>query len=214
MSKRKSGSSDQEQGPAKRSRLEALKEQAVELEERQIAIVKGKEVLLRPLKAKVKQLGADYDKEYASELQALAVKVEENEEDQEVAQAYEQLLKLIEEAKQNPDTYYLFDDRKFREDENKKWQPLADLIDKELGGYARCTGYFGLQTIGTFAVALLVTAVCGRELLPARRLAIWRPDVDWRVSRLLLQPRWQHPRCAGVSRRTEFLHLGCARPQD
>lgn len=100
--------------------------------------------MLRPHEEAIESIKAVHKTKYHNELKMIEISVSRNEDEQDVETMRETLLGLIDEAKANPDKCFLFDDRVFHNSE-PKWQPIRDLVNKELGGYYEAGGYFGLE---------------------------------------------------------------------
>jgi len=149
MSKRKLEESKDEQGPPKRTRLQEIGHEQLRLLNREKEIRAKLEETVKPLKEQIEQATKIHDEKHAVELKEIKLKQETLADEEEVCNVLDELQELIKAAKENPKTLFLFDDRRFRSEEaDERWQPVCDLINKELGGYIECFGYFALKATG------------------------------------------------------------------
>jgi hypothetical protein len=154
--KRKLTESQEQEGQTepKRTTIDALQTKREQLLERleEIKTTKAKELepyvkTLEEQKVKIEEQKVKLEKEYATEVSKIAtdmtVLLDQISEHEYLELAWE----IIQLVQKDPERPVLFNDQELRSDKNA--QQARELLNKELGGYLPCTGYFGLRATGS-----------------------------------------------------------------
>ena len=128
----------------KRTTIDDLRAKRYQLHQRLQEIKTAKTKELETYVKTLEEQKVRIEKEHATELANIATAMTELDDQISEHDYLEQAREIIRLVQQDPESLVLFDDHELRSD--KTAQQARELLNRELGGYLRCPGYFGLQS--------------------------------------------------------------------